>query len=124
SCANTGAPAVTVVALESSVEGPSPSVRRRSGGTIAPRIKPARSPPMWAELSTLPRAPYNRLYPMKIKRLFSFWFTKFRSIGTFFKNKYETNAPATPKIAPDAPALVRQGFHATLARLAATPVKT
>src|SRR5271168_511932 len=32
------------------------------------------------------------------------------------------SAPATPKIAPDAPALIRTGLHARLVTLAETPV--
>jgi hypothetical protein len=61
---------------------------------------------------------------MKIARLFRFWRTNVWCRLVFFSAKYDTSAPATPNIAPEAPALTRHGFQATLTRLAASPLAT
>src|SRR5271154_1284270 len=59
---------------------------------------------------------------MKKARLRKFLRTRSLSSDVFFRARYVTSAPATPKIAPEAPALTRHGFQATLTMLAASPL--
>jgi hypothetical protein len=101
---------------------------RTAGGAIkcfaiaAPIASPQRNPPMWAELS-IPGTtdPKNRLNAAKPSKLFNVPRKAVGGTGSFPRYKAAINAPATPKIAPEAPTLTLIGRHHKLAALPANP---
>src|SRR5437588_605052 len=87
-----------------------------------PMIRPVTKPPRWHMLSVLPRKPMKKLKPAKNTTLEKMDLFSPALIERSPSLTPERMAPASPKMAPEAPTDSLVGSQARLRRLPPTPV--